>query len=215
MAQEEHLHREANGVARTSGMSVLFPLSEDDGGTAQIPGLRYIADYITAGQEASLADEIDRLPWDTTWNRRRQPYGGAYGGTRQTAPPIPEWGRRLADRMFREGLTDRLFDQILVNEYLPGQGIAMHRDYEPYDRTVASLSLLSDCVMDFLRVQDRHRESLLLERRSLIVLTDDARYDWEHGIARRKSDVWEGARRLRARRLSITFRSLRHAESQT
>jgi alkylated DNA repair dioxygenase AlkB len=30
---------------------------------------------------------------------------------------------------------------------------------------------------------------LLLERRSLIVLSDEARYDWEHGIAARKKDA--------------------------
>ena len=190
-------------------MSLLFPLTGDDGDTALIPGLRYLASYITAAEEASLTHEIDRLAWDTTWDRRRQPYGAAYGGTRRPAPPIPDWGRRLAERMFREGLAERPFDQMLINEYVPGQGIAMHRDYEPYDRTVASLSLLSDCVMDFRRVQDKHRVSMLLERRSLVVLTDDARYEWEHGIARRKSDAWEGRRRLRARRLSITFRSLK------
>jgi alkylated DNA repair dioxygenase AlkB len=44
--------------------------------------------------------------------------------------------------MFQEGISDRVFDQVLVNEYLPGQGIALHRDYLPFDRTVVSLSLL-------------------------------------------------------------------------
>ena len=42
----------------------------------------------------------------------------------------------------------------LVNEYLPGQGIALHLDYQPFDRTVASLSLLSPCVMEFRHAQD-------------------------------------------------------------
>jgi alkylated DNA repair dioxygenase AlkB len=190
-------------------VSVLFPLSPDDQRTPPIHGLHYVAGYVSEADEASLTKEIDRLPWDTSWERRRQPYGGAYGGARQAAPPIPKWERELADRIYRDGLTERPFDQMLVNEYQPGQGIAMHRDYEPYDRTVASLSLLSFCVMDFRRVTDKHRESILLERRSLIVLSDEARYEWEHGIARRKSDVWDGTRLPRARRLSITFRSLK------
>ena len=72
---------------------------------------------------------------------------------------------------------------MLVNEYLPGQGIALHRDYEPFGRTVVSLSLLSPCVMDFRHRPTGRRERLLLEPRSLLVLSDEARYDWEHGIA--------------------------------
>ena len=67
-----------------------------------------------------------------------------------------------------QGIVPLAFDQVLVNEYLPGQGIALHLDYEPFDRVVASLSLLSDCVMDFRRVRDGCRESLLPERRSLL-----------------------------------------------
>jgi alkylated DNA repair dioxygenase AlkB len=192
-------------------MSLLFPVAPDEPSLPSIPGLRYVPDYISKEQEIALRVAIDLLPWDTSWDRRRQPYGGAYGVKRKAAPPLPDWGRLLAERMFREHLTERPFDQMLVNEYEPGQGIAMHRDYEPYDRTVASLSLLSACVMDFRRPADGRRESLRLEPRSLLVLSDEARYGWEHGIARRKSDAWGGLRWARSRRLSITFRSLKTA----
>jgi alkylated DNA repair dioxygenase AlkB len=103
----------------------------------------------------------------------------------------------------------RPFDQMLVNEYLPGQGISLHRDYEPFDRTVVSISLLSACVMDFRRVADGRRESLLLEPRSLLVLSDEARYEWEHGIAPRKKDRWRGGPVPRSRRVSVTFRQVK------
>jgi hypothetical protein len=43
----------------------------------------------------------------------------------------------------------------------------------------------------------------------LLVLSDEARYDWEHGIARRKNDRWQGLVVPRARRLSVTFRLLK------
>ena len=95
---------------------------------------------------------------------------------------------------------------MLVNEYLLGQGIALHRDYEPFDRVVASLSLLSPCVMQFRNADSGKTESLLLEQRSLLILCDEARYSWEHGIARRKNDFWKGIRVQRQRRLSVTFR---------
>jgi alkylated DNA repair dioxygenase AlkB len=175
-----------------------------------IPGLKYLPNYITPAEEQAIVAAIDAAPWDVTWDRRRQPYGARYGRTPSEAPPpIPAWGRALADRLHRESVVDRPFDHMLINEYLPGQGIALHRDYDPFDRTVVSLSLLSACVMDFRRPSDNRRESILLEPRSLLILTDEARYDWQHGIARRKSDRWQTQRLHRSRRLSVTFRALK------
>jgi alkylated DNA repair dioxygenase AlkB len=171
-----------------------------------IPGLSLRRNYIGESTEGGLVALIDAMPWDTSWDRRRQLYGYAYGRGQPAPPPIPSWGIDLAERMFADQISERPFDQMLVNEYLPGQGITLHRDYEPFDRTVVSLSLLSDCVMDFRRVADGQRESLLLERRSLLVLSDAARYEWEHGIARRKTDRWLGVPLRRGRRLSVTFR---------
>jgi alkylated DNA repair dioxygenase AlkB len=84
----------------------------------------------------------------------------------------------------------------------------MHSDYAPFDRAVASLSLLSACVMDFDHPNSASRHSLLLEPRSLVVMTDEARYEWRHGIARRKKDRWLGSLLLRRRRLSVTSRRL-------
>lgn len=176
-----------------------------------IPGLEYRANYITAAEESSLVAAIDALPWDTSWQRRRQPYGESYGGGRRGEKPvaIPQWGRKLIARLEKNGIGGPPFNQMLVNEYLPGQGITLHRDYEPFDRVVVSLSLLSACVMNFRRVSDGQRESLLLEPRSLIILADEARYEWEHGIAPRKSDRWEGQRLARSRRISVTLRRRR------
>ena len=170
-----------------------------------MPGLRYLPGYVTGAEERALVAAIDGMPWDTEWKRRRQPYGAGYGGG-DDSPPIPGWGRALADRMFADGVTDRPFDQMLVNEYTPGQGISSHRDYAPFGRTVVSLSLLSACVMDFRHVATGRKEILLLEPRSLLVLSDEARFDWEHGIAAWKSDVWQGVKWDRERRVSVTFR---------
>jgi alkylated DNA repair dioxygenase AlkB len=186
-------------------METLFPITVTAADVPPVPGLRYLPEYVTEAQEEALAEAIDRLPWDTTWRRRRQPYGAGYG-TDSAVPPLPAWGRRLADRLLADGVTDVPFDQMLVNEYLPGQGIAPHRDYAPFGRTVASLSVLSPCVMAFRHRATGRRERLLLERRSLLVLSDAARYDWEHGITPRKKDVWNGVPVARRRRLSVTFR---------
>lgn len=186
-------------------VKLLFAIDEDI--VPRIPGLSYRPGFVTVDEEQALVSAIDAGEWDTTWERRRQPYGASYGRGAGERPPIPPWGQRLAERISIE-LGESPFDQMLVNEYLPGQGIALHRDYEPFDRTVVSLSLLSPCVMDFRQPSSDRRESLLLEPRSLLVLSDEARYDWQHGIARRKSDNWHGVRIVRARRLSVTFRRL-------
>jgi alkylated DNA repair dioxygenase AlkB len=194
-----------------STVQLLFLPPVDGRDIPAIPGLSYLRDYISREEEASLTAAIDAAAWDTSWQRRRQPYGASYGSGVEGRLAIPSWGRALAERMFREGLSERPFDQMLINEYLPGQGIALHRDYQPFDRTVVSLSLLSACVMDFRDAQDR-REALLLEPRSLLVLSDEARYQWQHGIARRKADRWHGLTIPRQRRLSITFRLLKRAD---
>lgn len=172
----------------------------------RIPGLELWRHYISEDEEMQLVARIDELSWDTTWERRRQLFGYSYGAGSSPPPPIPNWGIELAERMQRHGITERRFDQMLINEYFPGQGIALHRDYDPFDRTVVSLSLLSACVMEFRHVARDTRESLLLDRRSLLILSDEARYEWEHGIARRKKDRWHGIAIPRARRLSVTFR---------
>ena len=119
---------------------------------------------------------------------------------------IPPWGRRLLRRLHDEGVTPWPFDQLLVNEYRAGEGIALHRDYSQFDRVVVSLSLLSACVMEFQKCGTRNKVALLLEPRSLLILSDEARTAWEHGIARRKSDRWEGRVIRRTRRLSLTLR---------
>lgn len=190
-------------------MATLFPLDPQGRRVPDIPGLAYLPHYITPAEESALVAAIDAESWDVSWERRRQPYGASYGKDTGERRAIPDWGQAIAERMLRERISERPFDQMLVNEYLPGQGIAMHRDYEPFDRTVVSLSLLSPVVMDFRHANDGRRESMLLEPRSLLVLSDEARYEWEHGIARRKSDRRQGDRMPRSRRLSVTFRMLK------
>src|SRR6476620_8243728 len=106
-------------------METIIPPTVDVRDIPAIPVLRYQPNYLSEADERSLVEAIDREPWNTEWRRRRQPYGAGYGST-AAAPPIPDWGRRLAGRLLAEGVTPVPFDQMLVNEYLPGQGIAAH-----------------------------------------------------------------------------------------
>src|SRR3954470_11946559 len=171
-------------------MATLFSAEGEIEAVPHIPGLAYHRAYIDAKQEAELVTAIDAEPWDTSWKRRRQPYGQSYGKSAADHPAIPAWAQFLIDKLYAEGISERPFDQMLVNEYLPGQGIALHRDHAPFGRTVVSLSLLSACVMDFRHRPTGRRERLLLPPRSLLVMSHEARYDWQHGIAPRQQDDW-------------------------
>src|SRR5947199_140360 len=76
-------------------METLFPPAATAADVPPIPGLRYLPEYLSEAEEPALVAAIDRLPWNTEWRRRRQPYGAGYG-TRGRAAPIPEWGRLRA-----------------------------------------------------------------------------------------------------------------------
>ena len=94
-----------------------------------------------------------------------------------------------------------------MNEYLPGQGIAMHTDHPGFGPTVCTISLLDDWEMDFAE-HWKDKTPGLLQRGSCVLLTDSARSIWQHGIAPRKTDSLLGGQRNRKRRLSLTFRTV-------
>jgi alkylated DNA repair dioxygenase AlkB len=98
-------------------------------------------------------------------------------------------------------------DQVIANEYLPGQGISAHIDCEPcFSEAIVSLSLLSPCEIIFRERRSDAKLGVVLEPRSAIVMKDDARYEWTHEIPARKSDIIDGAKVERSRRVSLTFR---------
>ena len=122
---------------------------------------------------------------------------------------IPDWLAGLCERLSAEGILSHTPDQVIINEYQPGQGISAHVDCVPcFGDTIASLSFGSDCVMDFTHATTGEKQSRLLEPCSLLVLSGDARYHWQHGIPARKSDKWRGQAIQRARRISLTFRTV-------
>ncbi len=128
---------------------------------------------------------------------------------RCTLGPLPAWGALLAERFAGEGITDEVCDQMIVNEYLPGQGIASHVDCVPcFGNSILSLSLGSAVEMVFSNVSSKQQVPLLVEPGSLLVMQGEARFNWQHGIPARKSDLIGGQRKLRSRRISLTFRHI-------
>jgi alkylated DNA repair dioxygenase AlkB len=181
----------------------------DNNPTPPISGLAYIENYITSEEEARLIDLVDQEPWITDLQRRVQHYGYKYDYKKRLIDhlaylgPLPDWLGALSQRLYTEKIFDEQPDQVIVNEYLPGQGIAPHIDLGScFAGVICSLSLASRCVMDFTHISLAH--SLTLDPRSLLVMSGEARYKWKHGIKPRKSDN----KILRARRISLTFRKV-------
>lgn len=75
--------------------------------------------------------------------------------------------------------------------------------------TIAGLSLLSDSVMRLVK-EDAPSEwlDLLLPRRSLYILRNEARYNFTHEILKDEESVFNGQRVPRLRRISVICRNL-------
>jgi alkylated DNA repair dioxygenase AlkB len=124
---------------------LLFAPAVDPADVPRLDGLHYRPNYLSSDEAHDLVAQIDAGAWDTSWERRRQLFGAVYGKAVQVHQPLPEWSTQLAQRMETDGLTPFRFDQMLVNEYLSGQGIALHQDYQTYGQTVASEFIITLC----------------------------------------------------------------------
>lgn len=161
-------------------------------------------------------------------------------------PPFPPSMIQLADKIYSSHSNDdknfETINQLTINEYLPGQGIASHVGKFVFNQRIYPnlsldteicfgsclflLSLGSGIVMTFneryfaensqlcpMILLPRERETevnrrkcLYLPRRSLLIITSAARYEWLHGISPRKFDKVNGHLIRRDRRISFTFR---------
>jgi alkylated DNA repair dioxygenase AlkB len=192
-----------------------------------------------------VADDDEENASEEKKNRERKSAKNDFLFTRQNAndDAWTEEERRQISEAIQKVIA---FDQITVNEYPPGCGIAPHVDtHSAFTGTILSLSLGDRCVMEFRHPnpneeaeeegystssttesaaatttttagarQNRNEtmifphRALELPRRSLLILTDFARFNRQHYIPKRKSDpMIDGTRRMRTEtRYSFTIR---------
>ncbi|CAE7390118.1 ALKBH8 [Symbiodinium sp. CCMP2592] len=185
-----------------------------------IPGLIYLPDFLTIEEEQGILASVDAAGWDgDNKSRRTQQYGyGFHWRNRHTNalakldPPrseMPACSQAVLNRLVCEGhLESPDFDQCIVNDYTGGQGIKAHRDREFFGEAVVGFSLRSPTIMDFRCLRSGEVRAVLLEPRSVLVLTADARWSWQHAITPAPTLLWRGSTLPRGHRTSLTFRSI-------
>lgn len=103
-------------------------------------------------------------------------------------------------------------DQLTVNKYEPGHGIPSHCDtHSIFHDPIISLSLGASIVMEFKEPTSGRHLSKLLPKKSLLIMSDESRYGWTHGITPKTSDIVKSIHgfltvQQRQLRYSFTFR---------
>ena len=179
------------------------------------PGFEYREEFMSAAEEADLADHIKRVEFATfemrgvVAKRRVSFYGESYDRSDGPSPPIPEFMFPIRDRLATwAGVKPDDFAMALINEYITGTPIGWHRDAPQYD-IIAGVSLLSPARMRLrpylspkAAAQSTARRSatheITLQPRSAYIMRGEARSGYEHSIPA-----------VSTLRYSITFRTLR------
>ena len=194
-----------------------------------IPGLIFLQEFITEHEEKQimnyLIDNSDIWRLCKIQQKRRSLQFGwhldydsmeLYPATPDELSKIPdelEWIpkriQKTMETMFDKDVKE--FNQLILNEYAPNQGISQHTDRtHVFGPVVAGLSLFTPCVIEFIdkrqRGKNRIVKPILLPPRSVFIMTGESRYDYTHGIPAKKEVNFYGHTIRRGVRYSMTFR---------
>ena len=192
-----------------TGTDSLFP---DEVSEPALPsGLYYAPSFLSVTDQRQLLEEIDANEWSLELKRRVQHYGYRYDYKARRIDqsmhlgPLPALAISIVNMLQSTPYFAQTPDQLIVNEYLPSQGISAHVDCETcFNDRVAIISLGWPYEMEFQHLHSKTNTKLLLGVGSLLVLAEEARYQWTHQIRARLQD--RGV--ARNRRLSLTFRKV-------
>lgn len=182
-----------------------------------VPGLFLYPDFIDEATEVRLLEEIDNQIWIVDYKRRLQYYGYRNELDKPydlIAFPVemPPLIQQLSEQIVEQNIVLHQPDQVIINEYTPGEGIKPHKDRNYFDNQICGVNLGSGCIMRFIRGKNVEVIDVEIPRRSLYVMQDEARLKWKHAIPPRKKDVVDGQIKHRERRVSITYRKVKPAQ---
>lgn len=151
----------------------------------QIESIHYVPDWISSSEEEFLLKSIhsSKTGWKCVSGRKLRAFGGTVFPAGLCKAPMPQWAKEVADKV---SSFSRIFggnaNHILVNSYLPGQGIHPHEDGPLYYPAVAILSLGSTATLRFwLKNQDTMAESSLGFSKETGLSGTKNTYGREHG----------------------------------
>ncbi|XP_065880166.1 alkylated DNA repair protein ALKBH8 homolog isoform X2 [Euphorbia lathyris] len=163
--------------------------------------------------------------------------------TEQKLGQLPSFVSSVVERISTfpglEASASVVLDQLTVNEYPRGVGLSPHIDtHSAFEGLIFSLSLAGPCIMEFRRYSDGSwdqksasnsdikveildngthlaRRAIYLPPRSMLLLSGEARYAWQHYIPHHKIDmVNDNVVRRGSRRVSFTLRKVREGPCQ-
>jgi alkylated DNA repair protein alkB family protein 6 len=118
-----------------------------------LPTIYYVPEFVSVAEQGSLVHQVNSAPvakWKSLKNRRLQNWGGVVHAKGLISQPVPGWIKTVTEKITKETkLYPAPINHVLVNEYLPGQGISPHQDGPVYYPVVAILSLGSPTLMHF------------------------------------------------------------------
>lgn len=179
-----------------------------------LPGLFLYPDLIDEARETQLLNEIDSQVWIVDYLRRLQ----YYGYRNELEKPydlipfpvlMPPHMEQLSKELVERKIISLQPDQVIINEYVPGEGIKPHKDRAYYENQICGVNLGSGCIMRFIKGMNEQVIDVEIPRRSVYVMQDDARKKWKHAIPPRKKDNIDGQLKHRERRVSITYRKVK------
>lgn len=167
------------------------------------PTAYYVSEFISDNEEKVILSNIYGVPkpkWTQLSNRRLQNWGGIPHNKGMIAESIPPWLDKYLERIHNLNLMDgKRPNHILINEYLPGQGIMPHLDGDLFHSTITTISVGSHIILNFFKPttdNDKTIEpvfSFLLEPRSLLVLQDKLFSYYLHGIEEIYEDILDAS----------------------
>lgn len=178
-----------------------------------VPGLLLYPDFISISMEEALIHEIDSQIWAVDYDRRLQYYGyrneleAPYDLIRFPVA-MPSLIYQLSQSLVEQKIVSIQPDQVIINEYAPGEGLRPHKDRNYFENQICGVNLGSSCIMRFIEISGKGVIDVGMPRRSVYVMQDDARYKWNHSMPPRKKDAVNGNIQHRGRRLSITYRKV-------
>jgi len=184
----------------------------------EIEGLYYIDNVVTNADD--IIGKLDASTWiplsQSANSRMVQHYGYKYNyntySIKEKADDIPQYIEAIQSTLTqlcnKLNITDETykFNQCIVNNYNPGQGISRHIDVTKYGHTIGCYTLGSGATMKFTR--DGVSIPLYVRPNSLYIMSGPSRYKWYHEMISAKYDKIDDVNVPRTRRISVTFRNV-------